>query len=159
MMYAFNFDATNTAHMSALGAIISLAATNGVPFEVITNGTSTTASATPSVSAPVKSEPKERKPVTDGTLPITVRKSPKGVYAFNLGYGEGREGAKLMVKDAGFKWDASYADDHFKGAFVGTTAQAKALGLTAKSTEIAYTAEWQQKGRDKAAAKAERKNR
>ena len=94
----------------------------------------------------------------DVELPITVIKGAgSGKLAFALGFGAGREGGKLCIKDAGFAWDESLADGTHKGAWVGTTAQAKALGLTSKSTTLTVPAKWVQAGRDKAAAKAARK--
>ena len=107
--------------------------------------------------APKKAEPKAYEPATDVQVPITPVKAGTGKVAFTLGYGAGRAGAKLAVKNAGFAWDASYADDKHKGAYVGTTAQAKALGITAKSTKLTVSAQWVQAGRDKAAEKKAKK--
>lgn len=115
------------------------------------------------VSAPAPTPtPAQRKPLPeaeDVTIPVTPVKAERGKVAFTLGYGNGRGGAKLMIKNAGFTWDSSLADDTRKGAWVGTTAQAKSIGLTTKSKTLNVSAEWVQKGRDKAEAKAERRAR
>lgn len=107
-------------------------------------------------SAP--SAPKERtlEPATDVTLALTPVSAGKGKVAFTLGFGKGREGAKLMLKDAGFTWDASLALEGVrKGAYVG--ACKNTLGLTSKSTTLNVPATWVQAGRDKAAEKAAKK--
>lgn len=162
MMTAFNFDLTNTAHANAFASIMAIASANGVPFEMV-NGTSTTASApetpTPSVSAPVKGKRDyEANPLPeakDETLKL-VTVPVKGKIAFRALKGEGSYGGKLMVKDAGFEWHPELADDKYHGAWVGTTAQGKKLGITSKSTEIVVPKAWVQAGRDKA---AERKSK
>lgn len=88
---------------------------------------------------------------------IVIPKQPKGRFAFRLKTGEGKQGAKMRLKDAGFTWDGDVDTQglhKYAGAYVGTTAMAKALGLTAKSTTLSVPADWVQKGRDFAAAKA-----
>jgi len=101
-----------------------------------------------------KPEPKrEYEPATDVTLPITVTKCTKTQFAFTLGYGGGRAGAKLLIREAGFAWNADLK------AYAGTPKQAEALGLAlAKgNATLKVSAASVQAGRDKAAAKAERK--
>lgn len=87
-------------------------------------------------------------PATDVTLPIAVVKATKTKFAFTLGYGSGRAGAKLLIKQSGFAWDADAK------AWAGTPANAEKLGLTKDSTTLAVPADSVQAGRDKAAAKA-----
>ena len=101
-----------------------------------------------------KPEPKrEYEPATDVTLPITVTKCTKTQFAFTLGYGGGRAGAKLLIREAGFAWNADLK------AYAGTPTQAQALGLAlAKgNATLKVSAANVQAGRDKAAAKAERR--
>lgn len=116
-------------------------------------------SAPVSAPAPTPAPRKALPKAEDVTIPVTPVKVPRGKVAFTLGYGNGRGGAKLMVKNAGFTWDSSLADSTRKGAWVGTTSQAKSIGLTTKSTTLSVSAEWVQRGRDKAQAKAEKKAR
>lgn len=98
--------------------------------------------------------------------PITV----KGKKAFRLGYGGGRGGAKMLIKSVGFAWSADYADDKHKGAWVGTSEQYKKLTVKDvvfnegkkdehKGKALLVSAEWVQKGRDKAEAKANKRNK
>ncbi len=158
MMTAFNFDLTNTAHANAFASIMAIASANGVPFEMVNGNASVPVSDTSAkVEAPKPTRTLE--PAKDEVLKVThvnVGKGKVGIRSLN---GPGSYGGKLMLKDAGFVWDETYADSKYHGAWVGTTAQAKAVGLTSKSTEITIPATWVQAGRDKAAAKAERKNR
>lgn len=96
-------------------------------------------------------------PAKDVTLPLTQVKAGRGKIGFYALHGEAQAGAKLMVKAAGFAWDTSFADEKHNGAWVGTTAQAKTLGLTASSKELVVTAEWVQAGRDAAAKRTAKK--
>ena len=157
--YAFAFDLANNAQAQAFAQIAQLAAIANIPFAPV--GVSGGNAQVSAPAAPTQDAPKERKPLapaTDVELPITRVKAPKGMYAFTLGAGAGKAGAKLQIKDGGFKWDASFAEEGVRyGAWVGTAAQAKALGLTAKSDALTVTASWVQAGRDKAAAKAARR--
>ena len=119
-------------------------------------------------SAPAPAAPqtrkKERKPLGEAKDVeigiIVIPKQPKGRFAFRLKTGEGKQGAKMRLKDAGFTWDGDVDTQglhKYAGAYVGTTAMAKALGLTAKSTTLSVPADWVQKGRDFAKAKAEKR--
>lgn len=120
--------------------------------------------------APVQDAPKTRKPLPkaeDVDLGITIVKSSAkdNVFALTLGYGAGKAGAKLMLKQTDedgkpwFKWDASLAEDGVrKGAWVGTYEHAKALGLTARSKTLTVPANWVQLGREQAERKAARKS-
>ena len=94
-------------------------------------------------------------PAEDVVLKVSMVKLPDGDTrkAFTLGYGNGRAGAKLLVKDAGFKWDDSVK------AYVGDAKAYTSLHITGKGTErtLPVSATWVQAGRDKAQAKAERK--
>lgn len=149
-MFIANLDLNNLAHVQALSNMIAAASDMAVPYELRNMGAPAQVSAPAPAPAPVQ-ERKPLAPAENVVLAITRKSAGRGKYAFTLGYGAGRAGAKALVKDAGFAWDGDLK------AYVGTTAQAKALGLTAKSTEIAVSAQWVQVGRDKAQAKAERK--
>ena len=118
------------------------------------SGTPVQASTPAKAPAKASKKPVELAPAEDVVLDITPVTAPKGQVAFTLGWGNGRGGAKLMVKDAGFAWSEALAGEGHKGAWVGTTAQAKKLGITAKSTKLTVSATWVQAGRDKAAEKA-----
>ena len=137
---------------------------NGVSFGKVTN---TDAERIISIirgmqdmSTPTQVSKPERKreelaPAEDVVLKITPVAVGKGKVAFTLGYGAGREGAKAYIKSVGFAWDGTIDCGNGKhNAYVGTTAQAKELGLTSKSTTLNVPAQWVQAGRDKAQAKA-----
>lgn len=125
--------------------------TQGAQVLAVINGLASVSAPSALAPAPVEAPaPKVYEPATDVELAlIPVSGAGKGKKAFKLGYGAGRAGAKLMIRDAGFAWDESV------GAYVGTPAQYKALGAT--DNVLSVSAEWVQKGRDKAAAKAAKK--
>lgn len=137
-----------TLFATVVTALNALDDTQGAQLLAIINGMSNMSS--PVSVAPTPKAPKTYAPAEDVLLPITpVKGADKGKKAFKLGYGAGRAGAKLMIKDAGFTWDGDLQ------AYVGTSAQYKALGVT--EDKLPVSAEWVQKGRDKAAEKAAKK--
>ena len=150
-MFIANLDLNNPAHVQALATLLATTSATAVPYEL--RNVSAPAQVSAPAPAPVQAPaPKAYAPAADHDINIEYVSAGRGKFGLRIGYqGGGHAGAKLMVKDAGFKWD-----DTLK-AWVGTTAQAKALGLTSKSTSMHLTAEWVQAGRDKAAAKAARK--
>ncbi len=104
--------------------------------------------------APAPKEQKTYEPATDVAIPLTLVKSAgRGKKAFKLGYGNGRAGAKLCIKDAGFAWNAEL------GAYVGTNAQFESLSTRkdGKDVVLEVSADWVEQGRAKAQAKAARK--
>lgn len=122
------------------------------------------------VKQPIAQEAPKRKELSAPTdVYIEIEPLPlKGKKAFRLGYGSGRGGAKLLIKSVGFAWSDEFADDKHKGAWVGTSAQYKKLTVKDvvfnegkkdehKGKGLLISAEWVQKGRDKAQAKAKRK--
>ena len=138
-----------TLFATVVTALNALDDTQGAQLLAIINGMSAM-QASPVCEAPAPKAPKAYAPAEDVVLPITpVKGAGTGKKAFKLGYGAGRAGAKLLVKDAGFAWDANV------GAYVGTVAQYKALGIA--DNALSVSAEWVQKGRDKAAEKAAKK--
>ena len=136
-----------------------------------------TAPAQAQVSAPAPASAPARKertlpPVKDEQLPVTPVKAGRGKVAFALGNGSGRAGAKLMIKSAGivegmdkdeqarhgFVWDTYLTGDkHEHGAWVASKADADAIGYKQGDKFLHVPAKWVQAGRDKAAAKAEKK--
>ena len=85
----------------------------------------------------------------------------KGQKAFLLGYGDGRNGAKELIKSVGFFWNTALRDNNRKGAWCGTLAQFKKLETRTmifkegtekehKGIGLVVPKEWVQKGRDKA---------
>ena len=153
-MFIANLDLNNLAHVQALATLVAAASDMAVPYELRNMGVAQVSAPTPAPVQTPAPAPKAYAPVADHDINIEHVSVGRGKYGLRIGYmGGGHAGAKLMVKDAGFAWD-----DTLK-AWVGTTAQAKALGLTAKSTTLHLPAQWQQAGRDKAAAKAARKAR
>jgi len=98
---------------------------------------------------------RELEPAKDVVLKVTMVKLDKDDTrkAFTLGYGDGRMGAKMLIKDAGFKWDENIH------AYVGDAKAYTSLHITGKGTErtLPVSAQWVQAGRDKAKAKAEKK--
>ena len=135
-----------STHATALAQVIALATANGIEFGIV----DTTSTTQPHVNAPTpqpKAEkPKAITPATDVELPVTMQ----GKDGFTLGYGSGRTGAKMFVKACGFAWDSD------RRAYVG--GDFKALGLKGRGANrtLIVSAEWVQKGRDKAEAKANR---
>lgn len=104
--------------------------------------------------APAPKEQKTYEPATDVVIPLTlVKGAGRGKKAFKLGYGNGRAGAKLCIKDAGFAWNAEL------GAYVGTNAQFESLSTRkdGKDVVLEVSANWVEQGRAKAQAKAARK--
>lgn len=154
--FAFSFDLTNPAQAQAFGAIAAIAAGANIQFAPV--GVSG-APAQAQVSAPKK--PKKRdyeadplEEAKDVVRKVVTVPAGKGKVAIRaLGKGDGAFGGKLMLKDAGFTWDKNLADDKYKGAWVGTTAQAKSIGLTSKSETLTIPKAWVEKGREVAASK------
>lgn len=136
---------------TVVNALTNLDDTQGTQLLAIINGMSNMQVASPVVEAPAK--PKVYGPAEDIMLAIIpVKGAGNGKKAFKLGYGAGRAGAKLLIKNAGFAWDSTVGE---KGAYVGTNAQYKALGI--EDNMLPVSAQWVQAGRDKAAEKAAKK--
>lgn len=109
----------------------------------------------PKAKAQTKSEePKPVKTFDDAVIGITPI-AVKGKVAFSIANVPGRNGAKLLIKSKGFAWDSTLKGaDGKANIFVGTPAQAKELGITAKSTSLNVPGEWIQRASE---AKAEKK--
>lgn len=97
-----------------------------------------------------------------------IRKPIKGKAVIRLGYGDGRKGAKELLKSCGFEWKDEYAEGRELGTYVGTNADYKKLPIKDyvfnegtpkehKGVALIISAEWVQNGRDMAKKKAERK--
>lgn len=148
----------NTLFAQLITAISTLDDVQGAQLLTIAHGfASTSAPAQASTPTPAPA-PKERKPLdpaTDVTIELDVVKLPDGDKrkAFKLGYGAGRAGAKLLIKDAGFAWDQQV------GAYVGTASAYTKLGIKGNGNKrtLSVSAEWVERGREQAQRKAERR--
>lgn len=148
MIIAFRFNETD-ANFTAILDMMTLARENGIAFDIVANNK--TSQIKPYLDTPTRvstptAEVKAHKPLSeakDVELPVTVVDG-----GLTIGYGAGRAGAKMLVKSVGFKWDEN------KRAYVGGDLKALKLKGRGQNRTLTVTADWVQKGRDKAAEKA-----
>lgn len=145
MIIAFRFNETD-ANFTAILDMMTLARENGIDFDIVANNKTSQINPTPTRVSTPTAEVKAHKPLSeakDVELPVTVVDG-----GLTIGYGAGRAGAKMLVKSVGFKWNED------KRMYVGGDLKALKLKGRGQNRTLTVTAEWVQKGRDKAAEKA-----
>lgn len=143
-----SFKVTSMEQMDAYAQIIDLIHRNNMEYAIIPDAVPTSTHVNAPTTQPKAEKPKAipTTPATDVELPVTMQ----GKDGFTLGYGSGRAGAKMFVKSCGFRWDAE------KRMYCGGDFKALALKGRGANRTLTVSAEWVQKGRDKAEAKANR---
>lgn len=141
-----------STHATALAQVIALATANDIEFGIVDTTSTTQSHVNAPTPQPKAEKPKVLAPATDTMFPIV---SLDGTFnTFNLGYGAGKAGAKLLIKAHGWVWDKDL------GAYANGSLENIEIVLDESDhtkAHIKVPAEWIQKGRDKAAEKAARR--